>query len=267
MHESIAKAKLKGEIRISTSSEKDVLNNIKHKHFAKPLLSNKKGINKYIKTFTDMSSNSIINEKHHIRRTSWHYKYEFLAFQNDFSSVENYGSFKSIMIHTFYTRKLINIKKKKQGHIQAVVKAFCHEHFFIRFMQRVGALNVGDVGKQIYPIIEWLIMNNVPMKHIPENSYLVCQDYVLIATRLPHSEGLLFKTVLMRDQMTDEQKRLFTDKQNLMDNSEIFAYLANDDGTILRTIPKVNNDSLTTVDVNVSNWLSCLEDEINNERE
>lgn len=258
MHESIAKAQLKGQVRLAQSQSKEILDHMQNQHLPNPLLSNKKGINKYIKAFTDMAANSIIKEKYHIKRSSWHYKYQLINFQDTPSNIPGYGSYNSIIMYSFDTRKLINIKKMEQGHVRTIVKIFCHEHFFIRCIQRINALNIGDIGKKIYPIIEWLIQNNIPMKHIPEDAYFVCEDCVLVALRLPNSQGLLFKTILMKDQMTDKQNRLFTENKNLSAGSEVFAYLANEEGCTLRTIPKANNDAFA-IDSKPSNWLFHLE--------
>lgn len=266
MHESIAKAQLKGEVRITQSQSKEVMDHMKKQYSPKSLISNKKGIQKYIKAFTDKSANLIINEKHYIRRTSWHYKYQFLTFQDQLCCTEGYGSYSSIMMHSFDTRRLINIKKMEQGHVQSIVKIFCHEHFLMRCIQRCNDLNMGDAGKKIYPIIEWLILNNIPMKHIPEDAYFVCQDYVLVAVRLPNSEGLLFKTILLKTQMTDKQNQLFIKNKNLSGRSKMFAYLVNDEGCILRTIPKENNDTFT-IDLKPSNWLVHLGNKTTDENE
>lgn len=262
-HKSIAEAKLKGTIRISGDREKVLLKEsrelIQH---SRSLLTYKKGILKYIALFKEMANERMLYEYCSPKRSSWHHKSEFITFMPDFGSSEYYkeaGRLIGMMLNTFNTRRIL--KGKRDGHTQLFLKIYIQEHFCVRYMQRIGAETIGDIGKSFYPIIEWLLVNNVPFKHIPESYYFVLPEFISVGSKSPNGFGLLIKTVLTYEGMSEHQTLFFSEAlAQLRDNDALYGLLVNNDGTIVRSIPKVGKQVLATIDIATSNWLTPAKD-------
>lgn len=265
-HKSIAQAKLKGAVRVAISREKELLqaatDSIKH---SKNLLQYKKGILEYIKLFKKVAQGRIIYEYTSPKRSSWHHNTEFLSFAREFTSVEGHpevGNQTSMLLQTFNTRRLL--KGHRDGHQRLIPLIFVQEHFMLRCLQRLGSETLGDVGRSFYSVIEWLLTSNVPLKHIPQDCYFVLRDYIIVGTQIPHSQGLLFKTVLTYEKMeqkgNEEQRAFFSEAvQTVKSNGDLHGVLVDEHGKVVRSIPKCEHTPLAGIDIEKSNWLAPLD--------
>lgn len=266
-HKSIAEAKLKGAVRVTASREKELLQAMRDstKH-SRPLLAYKKGILNYIEYFKKAGKDRTIYEYTSPKRSSWHHKTEFLSFTKEFTSTESYpeaGNVLSMLLQTFNTRRLL--KGYRDGHQFLIPHIFVQEHFMIRYLQRLGSETLGDVGRSFYSVIEWLLTSNVPLKHIPQDCYFVLRDYIIVGTKLPHSEGLLIKTALTYEKMeqkgNEEQRAFFSEAvQTVKGNDDLHGVLVNEHGKVVRSIPKSEHTPLAGIDIEQSNWLTPFDD-------
>jgi len=262
-HKTIAEAKLKGAIRTSFAQEKELIKEAKeiNKH-SRSLLGYKKGIIEYIALFKAMANERILYEYTSPKRTSWHHKCEFITFAGGFGSsvqIEEVGRVLGMILHTFNTRRII--KRKEDGHSQYALSIYIQEHFFVRYLQRIGALKIGEVGSKFYPVIEWLLSNNVPLKHIPETCYFVFSEYIFVGSRMPYSSGLLIKTVLTSNAMTEHQRRFFSESLAKFEKKEnLCCLLVNEHGSVIRSIPQTQGIKLASIDASKSNWLTACKE-------
>ncbi len=265
-HKSIAQAKLKGAVRVATSREKELLQATRDstKH-SRSLLEYKKGILEYIELYKKIAEDRTIYEYISPKRSSWHHKTEFLSFTREFTSAESYpevGNVLSMLLQTFNTRRLL--KGHRDGHQFLFPLIFVQEHFMLRYLQRFGSETLGDVGRSFYSVIEWLLTSNVPLKHIPQDYYFVLRDYIIVGTKMPHSEGLLIKTALTYEKMEqkghEEQRAFFSEAvQTVKSNDDWHGVLVNEHGKVVRSIPKSEHTPLAGIDIEKSNWLTPLD--------
>lgn len=264
-HKSIAQAKLKGKIRVSADHEAAVIKSMDASNFSKPLWSHKKGVTKYINSFRDMTEERLIYEQTLPKRTSWHFKHELLIFGKDLFTVDAHpemGACLGMMLHIFDTRKMM--KGKNDAHQMYTSSVFFQQHFLVRFMSRVGADHLGEIGKKIYSVVHWLATENVPYQHIPKDGYFVLPEYALVYHMIPNSEGLLFKTVLIREHMDryEGQTAFFSKAYEYLDSNNTDVVLINEKGSIVRKTPKQEQSQLNGVDFDLSNWFFDINEQL-----
>ncbi|MFT5760417.1 MAG: hypothetical protein ACI9LM_005203 [Alteromonadaceae bacterium] len=255
-HESIAKAELKGAIRKVQSRCDNILelraNNIESKKC-------KKSRKKLLKRFEEelgLYGEFLVTKTVWKRKTTWHFDAEFSAIEPEIINVDGIGGLCRFLIRTFNSRKFM------KGNLCAL-DYFCsnfyfHEHFLIRAIQRFGLNFAGELGIIIYPVIEWLVLENVSLKHFKDTNYFVFEDFVIVTNKLPHSNGLFFKTILIRQYMNKKQFKIFKSSFELLENSYFKVVMTDGIGGISTKIAPPKMISLTKSLTERSYWVQHI---------
>ncbi len=254
VHESIATASIKGAIRRSEfryEEAKEAIEKIYLSKRGKKLT--RSDTNGFFQLIADMFGDYSIEQYIKNKKNSWHFLGEIHTIGFSTIDTEHYGKLNHFIVEQFNSRRFV--KCHSEARLWYVCYVFFQEHFFIRAIQRLGLKSVGDVGKKVYPIMQWLILENIPFKHLPENPYFVMKECVLVAHRASHNQGIVFKTVLMRDFMNDEQLNLYKRGFDILEKESLEVVMMDEVGSVVRKLPIFEPKQLLLEHSLNNNWL------------
>ncbi len=177
--------------------------------------------------------------------TSKHFRAEFSAIEPELKYADEIGDLCRYMICYFDSRKLAQCKVNAIRRFSS--QFYFHEHFLIRCIHRLNKRTIGEIASEIYPVIEWLVTQNVPLSKFDETNYFVFKEFVAITQKLPHGKGLVFKTILLIDRLTPEDQKKFTSAIEIhtnVKNKSVAAIQVNAHGNIVRQISSSSGQSL-----------------------
>ncbi|WP_445776549.1 hypothetical protein [Shewanella sp.] len=192
--------------------------------------------------------------------TTKHFKAEFTAIEPELTSVEGMGELCRFILGAFDSRKVAQCRL--HGNCKLASRFYFHEHFLIRCIHRLNFTTIGDIAVEIYPVIEWLILNNIPLRRLPETNYFVFKNFIVVAEKLSHSQGLVFKTILLKDRLTDRDNEKFIKAlaiHNDLDKN-VAAVQVNAYGDIVCQIPPASGKSLLNSLSEKSHWVQGIFD-------
>jgi len=224
MHESIAKAEIKGAFRRASERidnfNNDVLNKTEFK-------ISKKSCNDFNENVLKQYSDLLLFHKKTASRISWHFTSEVVGIDPDYLNEPGVGNLGKIVFEIYDTKKL---KKGLQGFKYFETKFFLHEHFLIRLFQRTSIGSISDVGPYIMSFINWIVYEKRSLADIKGTLHVVLRNSVLICTCLPNNKGLVFKTILLNEMFTQKQTRFYQPALDRIENSDakIVCYFEDD---------------------------------------
>ncbi|WP_445776832.1 hypothetical protein [Shewanella sp.] len=176
---------------------------------------------------------------------SKHWKAEYFAIEPELKFTENIGDSCRFILGHFDSRKFC--KGQVSGLARFTSQFYFHEHFLVRCIQRFNEKSISAIGSRVYPVIEWLILNNISLRKLSDSNYFVFRDFILVTEKLPKSKGLLFKTILKISMLTAEDERKFSAALQVLVNSAVDKYAAvitNANGVVVSQIPNPSGKSL-----------------------
>jgi hypothetical protein len=204
---------------------------------------------------------SSVDYKNYVTGKTKHWKSEYTAIEPELIKTEGIGSLCRFVVGYFDSRRFC--KSKPACNIKFTSQFYFHEHFLARCILRLNEKYVGEIGSFIYPIMEWLIMENVPLTRIEDISYFVYRDFTLVAEKLPNSYGMAFKTILETEFYKLEDKRKFAKAHQLLsqsDSKSIQIVMTNESGGVIRKIPASKGESLVNTLTEKTFWLRHILD-------
>lgn len=242
-----AEAILKGKVRQAIYACDETTKKIECGYF-----SGKKRTHKLVKEFFCDQINSYgeflvtnIRFKPYGVGSTKHWKNEYTAIEPEFVDTLGVGELCRFVVNYFDSKRFA--KSDINANLTLSSQFYFHKHFLIRSIQRLNQKDVGEIGAFVYPIIEWLVTEQVPLSRIDNNNYFVYRDYTIVADRLPKSKGMVFTTLLETEFYDDEQRRKFADAHKELDGSnpeEVLIVMTNPNGQVVRKIPSAQGKSL-----------------------
>ncbi|WP_299021919.1 hypothetical protein [uncultured Photobacterium sp.] len=195
----------------------------------------------------------ILFNKRYRRLSSWHFCAEFSAIEPELAPAEGMGNLCGFILGYYDSRK--HLKGKPGFYLMWASNFYFHEHFLVRGIQRFNEKSIGEIGAIVYPVIEWLISENVPITRLNDVNYFVFRNFILVSNKLPKSNGLVFKTILLTNVMTKEQEMKFSNALATLENGKIEAVMTNEHGDVVRKIPPATGKSLIVSLSDKSFWV------------
>lgn len=212
MHESIAKAQVKGSVRKAVNSQLEF-----EKHSLRELergvdISGRKKIERFVQGALDTYTSLEIGRWSKRRSSSWHSQHLQMYFNPDSIPVEGVGELYPIFISVFDTRK-IN-KGHKDGHRVLFSSVSVHEHFMTRLTQRVSSEERQSLIHSIEVVVFGLhyTLTKDFEQGIKDQSvyqFIVSTGQIIIATFHKSQMMFVLNTVLMSECFTVAQAALY----------------------------------------------------------
>lgn len=256
-----AKALLKGQIRQTQNVADDIFRKRQSGRYSnarKNVRMAREFFNEELRSYGEFLISSVDFKSWGIGSTK-HWKNEYTAIEPELIQAEGVGALCRFVVGYFDSKKFC---KGELGYILKLTSQFYfHEHFLYRCIYRLNEKRIGNIGGFTYPIMEWLITENVPLSRIDNVNYFVYRDFTLVSEKLPNSYGLAFKTILETEQYTLEDKIKFQEAHKLLsesDSKSIKVVMTNQYGKVVRRIPDSIGRSFINSFGNNSFWLKRL---------
>jgi hypothetical protein len=190
--------------------------------------------------------------------SSKHWKAEFFAIEPELNYADGIGDLCRFILGFFDSRKFC--KGIASGVARFSSQFYFHEHFLIRCIHRLNEKSIAEIGRVIYPMIEWIIINNIPLRKFSESNYFVFKEFILVADKLPNGAGLIFKTLLQTDRLTEADEKKFRPALKSLDDSNglLASVMTNSFGTVVSNIPDTDGTSLLNSLSEKSLWVQPL---------
>ncbi|WOT05388.1 hypothetical protein [Shewanella youngdeokensis] len=255
VHESVAKAKLRGALRVSEFKKEEILHSFRDFMCKKQKCRlSKADAQRYVKDSRDFFGEMLIGEFTKVKNGSWHFQSETYFVEPRLYELDNYGLVTPFVVNFFDSRHFL---KRKAGYSRIISSLFLfHQHFLVRALQRLELETIGDVGKKFHPIIKWCVHKSVPFKHLPEFPHFVMRDCVVVCHKLPEKGGMLFKTILMKKMMNKNQLEKFGKAFDKLESKKIESVLVNHTGDILRSVISTKENESIRTHVGKSVWFA-----------
>ncbi len=253
--ESEAKALLKGKLRIAQVTCDDILLRKQNKienGYNKSL----KVADKIFEETLEWYGDFLLSCRKFKRSSSKHWRSEYFAIEPELGPAKNVGNVCGFVFGTFDSRKFLKGEPSAGSKLQS--HFYFHEHFLTRCIQRFGERSMSNIGWYIYPIIEWLVTENIPLSKLCESNYFVFDEFVLVAKKLEGSEGIVFITILISEFMTDNQRTFFFNAASSLKYGQYEFILVNDVGDIVYRVPFGKGNSLLELRKEGSYWLEDI---------
>ncbi|WP_124916937.1 hypothetical protein [Alteromonas flava] len=227
MHESIAKAKVKGIFR-QAGKHHDALDKYADQQLARgECLEGRKQIERFVEYFLKGNKAVEIGYWRNKKSSSWHQTHVQMHFCPKTFDFDELGMLYPIFINILDTRGL---NKGNDNGFRTLYSRVCvHDHFMIRLMQRVDKKDSDALIKSIAYLVFGLSLvlgNNIETYLVGgdgENTVddkfvfklLAASGYVLVVTFHRRDFVFVLNTVLMEERFTDNQRKLY---QGLFDD-------------------------------------------------
>lgn len=175
----------------------------------RPMFKTRKKFLRYVDDLMAWRGDLLI---HHLRvqqPSSWHQKIELAAITSEYEEVEGIGAVAKIAVCFYDSRQFF------KGNVQAanshyLSRVYLHEHFLQRMVLRYGVKGIGEIGKIVYPLLHALMDNFTSLRNLEEDFYLVSDAAVMTIKKCKALDGVLLKTVLLRDRFSSTQAEQFS---------------------------------------------------------
>jgi hypothetical protein len=209
MHQSEAKAVVKGAMRRAGHRWDELETTFRPlSESGQPLLKTRKKFLRYIDDIIKCRGDLLIHKIRCKQPRSWHEKIELAAITSEYEDVAGIGSVAKVAV-CFYDSRQFFKGNVRAAYAHYVSRLYLHEHFLERMVLRSGLSDIGEIGRIIYPILHSLIDNFTSMKNLEEHFYVVSETAVMVLEKSHELNGLVLKTVLLRERFDDSQNRLF----------------------------------------------------------
>lgn len=251
-----AKAVLKGKLRLHKQAFEDIQN--------KKLSRLKNGGTKRNKSFAhtvyqehlDGFGELLVTKSEYKRASTWHWKALFSGMEYELAPVEDIGNLCRYIVCYFDSRKFIK-EDRLQGFNMWFSDFYFHEHFLERGILRFNTRSLGAIAEICYPVISWLIKENIPPSRFDDFNYIVFREFVIVTQKLTMKRGIIFKTLLLKDVMDENQMSFYSQPYEYLDEHEnVNAVLLNARGDIVRSVVEAEDDMSLVDVIQCSNWLS-----------
>lgn len=186
-----------------------------------------------------------------------HFKAEYSAIEPELVVAEGIASLCRFIVGYFDSKKFCRGQMSFQRKFAS--QFYFDMHFLYQCILRLNTKSIGKIGEFIYPVISWLISENVPLSKIDSKNYFVFRDVTLVTYKLPRMHGMYFKTILESEFFTENQTERFANAHKVLLNSEeIVAVMTKENGEVAYEIPRDAVSSLTNVIDENSFWLRPL---------
>lgn len=216
MHETIAKARIKGTFRVANnvldSYNEDALSNAGTRG-----RWSRKTITSFVQNICDMYGDLLLFHKMEKRKSSWHFDSINFAINPDWHIDEELGTLHCIICEKVATRLL---RKGVMPYQHLSSKCFVHEHFLQRLSQRDNELNSQSVKCELLNIVMWL-NDFKPVDNVEcQKLHFVMSKKVVVVTYHQTKDIFIFNTVLLREQFTLKQAADTERAYSLLDSSD-----------------------------------------------
>ncbi|EGR0521432.1 hypothetical protein FG081_15360 [Vibrio cholerae] len=189
--------------------------------------------------------------------TSKHFIAEYSAIEPELIVAEGVASLCRFIVGDFDSKKFC--KRQITFHRKFASQFYFDMHFLYQCILRLNTKSIGKVGEFIYPVLAWLISENVPLSQIDETNFFVFRDVTLVTRKLPGVHGMYFKTILESEFYSVNQAQRFANAHKvLLDSKEIVAVMTKENGDVVYGIPRNTISSITKTIEGNSFWLRPL---------
>jgi hypothetical protein len=200
MHESIAKAEIKGTFR-KVNSELD--------HFNEDVMGgakkriSKKGVQSYVNRIISIYGNLLLVHERESKSSSWHFKSTIFAINPDHEKVQNIGELHPFVVEHFDSK--LFMKRKLGLHMYFEAPCYVHKHFLQRIKQRVEHSQNEHLGQLLCSLVLWLADCKSLVGVDASEFHVVTRHEILILTYHRDIEKYVFNTVLLRERFSPVQ--------------------------------------------------------------
>jgi len=205
MHESIAKAEIKGTFR-KVNSELDRFNEDVMAG-AKNTRISKKGIQGYVNEIVSIYGNLLLVHERKSKSSSWHFKSTIVAINPEHEKVKNIGELHPFVFEHFDSK--LFMKRKLGLHMYFEPPCYVHKHFLQRIKQRVEHSQSERLCQLLCSLVLWLAdCKNLVGVDVSE-FHVITKHEILIITYHSDIEKYVFNTVLLRERFTQVQSECY----------------------------------------------------------
>lgn len=209
MDVSEAKAIIKGALRRATHRWDEFESRYTRSAGATPpVFKTRKKFLRYIDEVVQCRGDLLIHKISRQQPASWHQKLELAAISSEYQQVEGIGSVVNIAL-TFYDSRQFFKGNVRNSYTHYLSRLYLHEHFLERVVLRYGLSGIGQIGKFVYPVLHALISHFTSMKNMEDHFYVVTELAVLAMIKSQQLNGVVLKTILLRDRFDATQTSLF----------------------------------------------------------
>lgn len=191
--------------------------------------------------------------------SSKQYRCEYRAIEPELLYADNIGNLSRFIVNYFDSRKYT--KGKINAILEFTSQFYFHEHFLIRCIQRFNERLIGEATNAVYPVIEFMITENLPLTRIDDSCYFVFRDFIVVTEKLTSKRGLIFKTIKLTSRLNPKDERKFFDALIELEKSEpssVTALMTNKHGQVVRHIPPAKGYSLLSSFKKETFWIQPI---------
>ncbi len=211
--ESIAKAELKGAFRRATERYELFMKKVRT---GVVTFGSRKNHLRYIEEMVKCRGEFMLDHRVCHHHSSWHFHSVMTSLDTYFQNIEGIGNVVRLVIDGWDSRRMM--KGDKRGMQRLLTRLFVHQHFLIRAVQRLGLEGLKGLGNQVFPIFSYILRENISFRLLGKSVHFIMPNYVLVAEKISNSYGLVFKTILLREQFSEQQLRQYQAAYQLMCN-------------------------------------------------
>lgn len=200
MHESIAKAEIKGSFR-KINSELDHFNEDAMCGANKRM--SKKVVQGYVNRIISIYGNLLLSHERKAKSSSWHFKSTILAISPDQEMLKNVGEVHPFVVEHFDSK--LFIKRKPGLHMYFETPCYVHKHFLQRVKQRLEHSQSERLGQLLCSLVQWFAGCNNLVEVDIQQFHVVFMHEILIITYHRDIGKYVFNTVLLRDRFSPAQ--------------------------------------------------------------
>lgn len=244
MHESIAKAQVKGKMRVANDVLDKYNEKVQQQAGQHVKLTRKKAI-AYVQNIFDMYGDLLLFHKIDKRKSSWHFNSLNIAVNPDSVDFREIGVLHCIICERVVTRK---IRSGKQPYHHYSSRCFVHVHFLQRLLQRISPLQQSAIKKELVNIVLWISSNDVSNIDQSKKFHFVSKDKVFVVTFHTEKSMYIFNTVLLKEQFSSSQCQSYEKAYLMLDEQDINCVFRTSDGGMHLGIKErntVNDEDIT----------------------
>ncbi|QPG05736.1 hypothetical protein IT774_00100 [Salinimonas marina] len=216
MHESIAKAQVKGMFRVANDIL-DSYNTRAKKRNGQGVRFTRKRMTAYVSNIFEMYGDLLLYNKVEKRKSSWHFNSLNLSINPDPECFVELG-----VLHCIISERVISryVRSGKVPYHHYSSKCYLHEHFLQRIFQRASALHQKSIKNELVSISLWLSQEYSPTTEPIQKLYFVSDKHVVVMTYHLDREIYIFNTILKKDMFTTKQEQKFSEAYSALNESE-----------------------------------------------
>ena len=212
MHESIAKAKIKGTLR-SANAVLDEYNANAEKSVGRGGKFTRKRMVSYMREIVEMYGDLLLFHKVESRPSSWHFNSLNVAINPDHKDYEELGILHCVICEVIVSR---HIRSGKMPYNHYSSKCFVHQHFLQRISQRAGSLEGEHIKNELVNIVLWLSRHKPNRDLDSYKLHFAMENKVIVVTYHKSRDIFIFNTVLLREHFSNSQIEEFSEAYTIL---------------------------------------------------